>query len=59
MASSSRLALGTVQFGLVYGVANQSGQVVFSEVKKILDEAEKAIIRILDTAIGMVTVKVF
>jgi aryl-alcohol dehydrogenase-like predicted oxidoreductase len=47
-----RLALGTVQFGLNYGVANASGQVSFEEVVRILDRAAAAGIDTLDTAIG-------
>lgn len=47
-----KLALGTVQFGLNYGIANQSGQVKFSEVKDILDQCKKANIDLLDTAIA-------
>ncbi|MBG0840016.1 aldo/keto reductase [Ectopseudomonas toyotomiensis] len=46
----SRLALGTVQFGLSYGVANQSGQVSPEEVGLILDAARNAGVRTLDTA---------
>ncbi len=45
-----KLALGTVQFGLSYGVTNQSGQVEIDEVKKILNYAEKNNIETLDTA---------
>ncbi|HWS68410.1 MAG TPA: aldo/keto reductase [Steroidobacteraceae bacterium] len=48
----SRLALGTVQFGLNYGVSNQSGQVVQSEVGAILNRAAAAGIDTLDTAIA-------
>jgi aryl-alcohol dehydrogenase-like predicted oxidoreductase len=47
-----RLALGTVQFGLNYGVANVSGQVGQSEVAAILDRAAAAGIDTLDTAIA-------
>jgi len=36
---SNRLALGTVQFGLPYGIANQTGQVSRDEVATILDHA--------------------
>ncbi|TRO12864.1 aldo/keto reductase [Ectopseudomonas mendocina] len=46
----SRLALGTVQFGLSYGVANQSGQVSPEEVGLILDAARNSGVRTLDTA---------
>lgn len=47
-----RLALGTVQFGLPYGVANQSGQVNLEETRTILKHAETAGLDTLDTAIG-------
>jgi aryl-alcohol dehydrogenase-like predicted oxidoreductase len=46
----SKLALGTVQFGLDYGVTNQSGQVTIKEVKNILDFAKDNGIDTLDTA---------
>lgn len=49
---SSLLALGTVQFGLPYGVANQSGQVSPEEVALILDAARQAGVHTLDTAIA-------
>lgn len=48
----TRLALGTVQFGLDYGVANVSGQVGQSEVAAILNRAAAAGIDTLDTAIA-------
>ena len=48
----SRLALGTVQFGLAYGVANNSGRVDPDEAGRILTEAAQAGINILDTAIA-------
>lgn len=44
------LALGTAQFGLDYGITNQSGQVPEQEVSLILEEAAAAGIRYLDTA---------
>jgi aryl-alcohol dehydrogenase-like predicted oxidoreductase len=47
-----KLALGTVQFGLNYGVANTIGQVDKNEVKKILTFAKREGIDTLDTAIG-------
>ena len=47
-----KLALGTVQFGLDYGVANTIGQVDKNEVKKILTFAKQEGINTLDTAIG-------
>ena len=45
-----KLALGTAQFGLDYGVSNASGQVEVSEVKDILREADGHNIDTLDTA---------
>jgi aryl-alcohol dehydrogenase-like predicted oxidoreductase len=47
-----RLAIGTAQFGLSYGVANQGGKVSQNEVKKILARARQSGIDILDTAIS-------
>ncbi len=35
----NRLALGTVQFGLSYGIANQTGQVSRLESKAMLELA--------------------
>ena len=48
----SKLALGTAQFGLRYGIANQKGQVNFSEAKKILKYAKNSNINLIDTAIS-------
>jgi aryl-alcohol dehydrogenase-like predicted oxidoreductase len=45
-----KLALGTVQFGLPYGISNQQGQVPMAEVEKILELANKHHIRVLDSA---------
>lgn len=47
-----RLAIGTAQFGLSYGVANQGGKVSQDEVKKILTRARQSGIDLLDTAIA-------
>jgi hypothetical protein len=47
-----KLALGTVQFGRPYGIANQSGQVSRAEAKVILALARSAGIDTLDTAIA-------
>jgi len=47
-----KLALGTVQFGLDYGVANTIGQVNIGEIKKILAFAKQEGVDTLDTAIG-------
>jgi hypothetical protein len=48
----SRLALGTAQFGLPYGIANSSGQISLSEASAILQYAWLAGIDTLDTAIA-------
>ena len=47
-----KIALGTVQFGIPYGVANTTGQVEKSEVKSILDCAKSVGIDTIDTAIA-------
>lgn len=47
-----RLALGTVQFGLNYGVANNAGCVDPSDVSAILVRAKEVGINTLDTAIS-------
>lgn len=47
-----KLALGTAQFGLNYGVTNQNGQVTIEEVKSILNFAKNNGIDTLDTASG-------
>lgn len=46
------LALGTVQFGLAYGIAGRNELVPESEVREILEYASGAGIRLLDTAPG-------
>lgn len=45
-----KLVLGTVQFGLDYGINNKSGKPSFDEVKRILDFAYLNNIKFLDTA---------
>lgn len=47
-----KLALGTVQFGLNYGIANRNGQVKPSEIAVILQAARSAGIDTIDTAIA-------
>jgi aryl-alcohol dehydrogenase-like predicted oxidoreductase len=47
-----KLALGTAQFGLDYGVSNTSGQVAADEVRRILQKAAEFGISVLDTAAG-------
>ncbi len=46
----NKLALGTVQFGLDYGITNSKGQVQIEEVKSILEYARENNINTLDTA---------
>lgn len=52
LKSTSKIALGTAQFGLAYGVANQSGQVKRSDGSAILNEALSQGIDTIDTAIA-------
>jgi aryl-alcohol dehydrogenase-like predicted oxidoreductase len=47
---SQRLALGTVQFGMRYGVANRIGQVATAEARLILERARTSGMDTLDTA---------
>ena len=44
------LGIGTVQFGINYGISNTKGQTPAAEVSDILGIAEKADVRVLDTA---------
>ena len=48
----SRLALGTVQFGIPYGISNQQGKVSLDAATEILNYAHIAGISTLDTAIA-------
>jgi aryl-alcohol dehydrogenase-like predicted oxidoreductase len=52
MVCSSKLALGTAQFGLDYGVANQSGRMQFEDVQSVITLAGNQGIDTLDTAIA-------
>lgn len=45
-----KLGLGTVQFGMNYGISNKIGQTDAKEVEKILSLAKKNDVRLLDTA---------
>lgn len=47
-----RVALGTVQFGLPYGIANEAGQVSRAAAAEILQQARQSGLDVLDTAIG-------
>lgn len=52
MANTDKIVLGTVQFGVNYGINNSTGQVSQEEVCKILKIAQKAGIKTLDTSSG-------
>ena len=49
---SSRLILGTAQFGMPYGIANRSGQVAPGEATAVLAIARQSGIDTLDTAVA-------
>lgn len=49
---AKKIALGTAQFGLTYGVANRSGQTTLAEANKIISFARRSGIKTLDTAIA-------
>lgn len=46
----SKLALGSVQFGMDYGISNEVGEVCVDEVKKIISLARTKGINVIDTA---------
>ena len=48
----NRIALGTVQFGLHYGIANQRGKVSVDDAKAMLQLASNQGMDTLDTAIS-------
>jgi aryl-alcohol dehydrogenase-like predicted oxidoreductase len=50
MKKISKIGIGSVQFGLPYGISNTNGQTPPEEVAKILDVAFSNGIRIIDTA---------
>lgn len=50
LSLASKLGLGTVQFGLEYGIANRKGRPRDREVRRILTAARAAGVRTLDTA---------
>jgi aryl-alcohol dehydrogenase-like predicted oxidoreductase len=50
MKVSEKLGLGTVQFGLAYGISNKDGQTTSLEVSKILKTAQSFGIDVLDSA---------
>lgn len=47
---NSKIILGTVQFGMQYGINNTTGQLTKDEVFRILDSAYDSNIKVLDTA---------
>lgn len=47
---TSRLALGSAQFGSKYGVANRTGEITSAELSAILETAKAAGISVCDTA---------
>jgi len=52
MTTASRLGLGTVQWGMAYGVTNSSGMATPADVSSMLITARQAGIPLLDTAWG-------
>ena len=48
----NKLALGTAQFGMKYGLSNKNGQVKYSDVENILKFAKHNNIEFIDTAIS-------
>lgn len=45
-----KIGLGTVQFGLDYGVSNKGGKTPIEEVKRIIEAAAQNNVRVIDTA---------
>ena len=50
MELNKKIIIGTAQFGSNYGVTNKTGQLSFSEIKKIIYEASKQNINFFDTS---------
>ena len=50
MKYSSKISIGTAQFGLDYGITNNKGRILFPEVLKILKIAQDNNISKIDTA---------
>ena len=46
----NKIILGTAQFGMKYGIANDKGKVKYPEISKILNFLSKKKIKLLDTA---------
>jgi aryl-alcohol dehydrogenase-like predicted oxidoreductase len=49
---STRLALGTAQFGMAYGIANRTGQITLQAARAMLETAVAAGIDTVDTAVA-------
>ena len=47
-----KITIGSVQFGLPYGISNVNGQVSLDEIEKILNLAKNRNINVIDTAIA-------
>lgn len=52
MSFIKKISIGTAQFGLDYGINNNSGQIDFSEAKEIIEEGYTSNICSIDTAIS-------
>lgn len=50
MNPNSKIGLGSVQFGVPYGISNKDGQTSYEEVSRILNYANECGITIIDTA---------
>lgn len=50
IVDAGKLGLGTVQWGVAYGISNQVGKTAAGEVRAILLAAQKAGVKVLDTA---------
>ena len=50
MNLNNKIGVGSVQFGIPYGVSNSHGQTTSAEVNKILNYANRSGIKIIDTA---------
>lgn len=48
---NEKIILGTAQFGTNYGISNDTGNLLFDQAKKIIDYADEANIKCVDTAI--------
>ena len=49
-STSSKIGLGTVQFGINYGISNNTGIIDSEEIEKIIELARKNGVDTIDTA---------